>query len=117
MKLAFGLALAALAMATSACVDTTTVTGSWRADEFTAGACHTWLASDVHVQIFDTSSVVEDYVGCDELGFSLEIPIDATHVRVSAVDPTGGHWDKSFDIQDGYLNVGTIWFAQDIQPD
>lgn len=113
--------LAALALATtaSACIETTTVHGSWRDGQSVAGACHTGLfTTHAQVQIFDTQELVaSDEVDCDELGFSLEIPADITHVRVTATDPQGGHRDKELDIESSYLDVGLASFDQTIQPD
>ncbi|MEO6772080.1 MAG: hypothetical protein ABI467_03550 [Kofleriaceae bacterium] len=118
MKLPALCTLAALAM-TGACTDTTTVSGSWRDGQSVAGACHTGLfTSTAHVEIFDPGHLVaSDSFDCAELGFSLEIPVDVTHVRVTAADPWGGSYDEEFVITDRFLDVGLISFAQDTQPD
>jgi hypothetical protein len=118
MKHLTAFALAALATTASACTDTTMVWGDWRDDISTAGSCHPGLfVDDAHVQIFDRQNLIaSDDSSCDELGFSLEIPIDVTHVRVTAVDGWGAHWEKEFDV-DGSLYVGVVWFEQDTQPD
>ncbi len=107
------LALAALAMTAGACTDTTTVYGSWRADSSAAGSCQTFLfATDVHVTIYNEvgGQIASEDAACDDLGFTAEIPVDVTRVRVTATDPWSGTWEHSFDIVDGYLDVGTILF-------
>ncbi len=120
MKLFAPFALAALAMTAGACTDTTTVYGSWR-DGDAAGACHTgFFVTDAHVQIFDTDSghiVANEEIDCDELGFALEVPLETMHVRVTATDPWGGHYDKELAVVDGFVDCGVIYFAQDTQPD
>jgi len=112
------LALALLAMSTGACVETNTVFGSWSDDEHRAGSCHSGLfAADAHVEVFDGLTLVaSDDFDCDDLGFSLEIPLDVTAINVTAEDAWGGHWDHEYDV-DGNVSVGTVYFAQDTQPD
>jgi hypothetical protein len=114
MKLLAGVALAALAMTAGACTDTTTVWGDWRADQHAAGSCQAFLfGADAHVQISDGRSLsVSEDVDCDDLGFSAEIPIDVTHVRVTATDASCGFWENSFDLDPdlGYIYVGVILF-------
>ena len=109
------LALAALAMTASACTDTTTVSGDWRMAEGGAGSCRPFLwSNEAHVQISDGLTLIaSEDADCDDLGFSTEIPVDVTHVRVTATDPWGGYWENSFDIHDGYLYVGVILFTHD----
>lgn len=111
MKLHTVCLLAALAVASSACEETTTVWGDWRSGQ-DAGACRPALFSDkVMVKVASNGTVVaSDEVPCDDLGFSLDIPADVTHVHVTAVDAWGGTWDKEFDVTGGYLYVGVILF-------
>ena len=88
--------------------------GDWRADQHAAGSCQTFLfGTDAHVQISDgLSLIVSEDADCDDLGFSAEIPLDVTHIRVTATDAGGGSWENSFDLDPdlGYIYVGVILF-------
>lgn len=119
MKLIVATLLAAIATAAGGCTETTTVYGIWREGDLVAGACRPFLwDTDAHIEIFDTQHrIANDDVDCDELNFSLEIPIDVTHIRVTATDPRGSHWEKELDVTDGFVDVGVILFSQDTQPD
>lgn len=112
------LAAFALALVAAACTDTTTVYGAW-SDESVAGGCHPFLwDSAARIAISDTQGqIVSEEFDCDELGFSLEIPIDVTHIRVTGSDPQGGHFEQDHDVVDGYVDVGHVRFWQDSQPD
>lgn len=112
------LALLFVAFAATGCLDTNFVYGDWTDDASTAGSCRTGLfVSDARVEVFDTTGrIAAGNFDCDELGFSLDIPTTVTQVRVTAVDAWGGHWERELDI-DGNAYVGTVWFAQDPQPD
>ncbi len=112
------LALLLAVVAATGCIDSNTVYGDWSDDTSAAGSCRTGVfVTDARVEVFDTTGqIAAGNFDCDELGFSLEIPAHVTHVRVTAVDAWGSHWEEEVDV-DGSAYVGTVWFAQDPQPD